>query len=56
MAMSVPAMTGSPRATGSQLRSALLTAASWLESQAERINALAFVVKIAPDVFAKKIR
>src|SRR5947209_4202294 len=40
MAMSVPAMTGSPRATGNQLRAALLTAASWLESQAERINAL----------------
>jgi DAK2 domain fusion protein YloV len=41
MAMSAPAMTASgPRATGDQLRAALLTASDWLDSQAERINAL----------------
>src|SRR5919199_3588715 len=40
MAMSVPAIAASPRATGDQLREALLTASSWLDSQAERINAL----------------
>src|SRR5919206_2624415 len=40
MAMSVPAIAASPGATGDQLRAALLTASSWLDSQAERINAL----------------
>src|SRR5919201_4959767 len=40
MTMSVPATIASPRATGDQLRSALLTASSWLDQQAERINAL----------------
>src|SRR5919198_6498213 len=41
MAMSVPAIAAaSPRATGDQLREALLTASSWLDAQAERIDAL----------------
>ena len=42
MAMSVPAIAAAkgPGATGDQLRAALLTASSWLDSQAERINAL----------------
>src|SRR5919204_6704833 len=40
MGMSVPAISASPRATGDQLRAALLTASSWLDVQAERINAL----------------
>jgi uncharacterized protein len=42
MAMSVPAIAAAEgsRATGDQLRAAVLTAANWLETQAERINAL----------------
>ena len=40
MAMSLPATTASPRATGAELRSALLAASGWLDGQAERINAL----------------
>src|ERR671935_777687 len=40
MAMSLPATTASPRATGAELRSAVLAASGWLDAQAERINAL----------------
>jgi uncharacterized protein len=43
MAMSVPAIAAAARgsrATGDQLRAAVLTASDWLDSQAERINAL----------------
>src|SRR5919204_6073024 len=38
--MSVSATTTSPRATGAELRSALVAASSWLDAQAQRIDAL----------------